>query len=94
MHTPIADFVRAYASSDTLRLHMPGHKGAEFLGLEKLDITEIRGADSLYEAEGFIARSERNASILFGCPTYFSTEGSSQCIRAMLHLAAQSARQQ
>ena len=94
MHTPIADFVRAYASSDTLRLHMPGHKGAEFLGLEKLDITEIRGADSLYEAEGIIARSERNASILFGCPTYYSTEGSSQCIRAMLHLAAQSARQQ
>lgn len=88
MHTPIADFVRAYASSDTLRLHMPGHKGAEFLGLEKLDITEIRGADSLYEAEGIIARSERNASILFGCPTYYSTEGSSQCIRAMLHLAA------
>lgn len=94
MNTPIADFVRDYAFSDTLRLHMPGHKGTEFLGLENLDITEIRGADSLYEADGIIAQSEQNASTLFGCPTYYSTEGSSQCIRAMLHLAAQFARQQ
>ena len=94
MNTPIADFVRSYASSDTLRLHMPGHKGNGFLGVEALDITEIRGADSLYEADGIIAQSERNASLLFGCPTYYSTEGSSQCIRAMLHLASQMARQQ
>lgn len=94
MNTPIADFVRAYASSDTLRLHMPGHKGADFLGAENLDITEIQGADSLYEADGIIGESEHNASGLFGCPTYYSTEGSSQCIRAMLHLAAQFARQQ
>ena len=94
MNTPIADFVRSYASSDTLRLHMPGHKGADFLGMEDLDITEIRGADSLYEADGIIALSEQNASGLFGCPTYYSTEGSSQCIRAMLHLASQFARKQ
>lgn len=36
---------------------MPGHKGVSFLGCEPLDITEIQGADSLYEAEGIIARS-------------------------------------
>ena len=65
---------------------MPGHKGAAFLGMESLDLTEIRGADSLYEAEGIIAKSEENAGSLFGCPTFYSTEGSSQCIRAMLHL--------
>ena len=70
-----------------MRLHMPGHKGVGPLGCEQLDITEIAGADSLYEAEGIIAQSERNASSLFGCPTFYSTEGSSQCIRAMLHLA-------
>lgn len=51
-----------------------------------MDITEIEGADSLYAPEGIIKRSEENASRLFGCPTYYSTEGSSQCIRAMLHL--------
>ncbi len=87
MDTPICDFVRRYAQSGTLRLHMPGHKGQGPLGFEHLDITEISGADSLYEADGIIAESEANASRLFGCPTFYSTEGSSQCIRAMLYLA-------
>ena len=87
MNTPICDFVRRYSESGTLRLHMPGHKGAGFLGCEHLDITEISGADSLYEADGIIRQSEENASALFGCPTFYSTEGSSQCIRAMIYLA-------
>lgn len=92
MHTPICDFVRRYAESDALRLHMPGHKGSGFLGVEQWDITEIEGADSLYEAEGIIRQSEENASTLFGAPTFYSTEGSSQCIRAMLHLAVLQAK--
>ena len=87
MNTPIADFVRRYAASDTSRLHMPGHKGRAFLGCEALDITEIAGADALYEAEGILAQSEANATALFGSArTLYSTEGSSQCIRAMLYL--------
>lgn len=86
MDTPICDFVREYSRRDILRLHMPGHKGAPLLGMEALDITEVSGADSLYEADGIIARSEANASGLFGCRTYYSAEGSSQCIRAMLYL--------
>ena len=91
MDTPIVDFVKGYASSDTLRLHMPGHKGRALVGPESLDITEVTGADSLYDAQGIIARSEENASRLFGCPTFYSTEGSSHCIRAMLILALQHA---
>lgn len=88
MTTPIADFVRAYAAAGGTRLHMPGHKGVSFLGCETLDITEIAGADSLYEATGIIAQSEANAAALFGSErTFYSTEGSSQCIRAMLALA-------
>ena len=87
MTTPIRDFVVSYTERSPLRLHMPGHKGASLLGFEKYDITEITGADSLYEAEGIIRESEENASLLFGCPTYYSTEGSSQCIRTMLYLA-------
>ena len=87
MTTPICDFVRNYADSGTIRLHMPGHKGVALTGHERLDLTEIAGADSLYEADGIIAESEANASTLFGCPTFYSTEGSSQCIRAMLYLA-------
>lgn len=88
MNTPIADFVRAYARSGTSRLHMPGHKGSGPLGCERFDLTEISGADALYEADGIIAKSEANAASLFGSGrTLYSTEGSSQCIRAMLHLA-------
>jgi len=73
---------------------MPGHKGTPLLGFEQLDLTEIDGADSLYEADGIIAESEANASALFGFPTYYSTEGSSQCIRAMLYLALIHAKKQ
>jgi arginine/lysine/ornithine decarboxylase len=94
MDTPICNFVQEYAQSGTKRLHMPGHKGQGPLGVEHLDITEIRGADSLYEAEGIIAQSEANASRLFGCPTFYSTEGSSQCIRAMLYLCLLQAKKE
>lgn len=94
MNTPICDFARRYAESGMERLHMPGHKGSGPLGVEGLDLTEISGADSLYEAEGIIRESENNASALFGCPTFYSTEGSSQCIRAMLYLAMLHAKQQ
>jgi len=88
MDTPILDFLRSYAASDTVRFHMPGHKGRNRLGCEHLDITEVHGADALYEADGIIARSEANATKLFGSRrTLYSTEGSSQCIRAMLYLA-------
>ncbi len=88
MQTPIYDFVQSYIASGTGRLHMPGHKGRGPLGFENADITEILGADALYEASGIIAQSEANAAALFGsAATYYSTEGSSQCIRAMLQLA-------
>lgn len=88
MNTPIADFVRNYDEQDMTRLHMPGHKGQAFVGCEAYDITEVAGADSLYEANGIIAESEANATSLFGTArTVYSTEGSSQCIRAMLYLA-------
>ena len=70
---------------------MPGHKGKSLVGFENMDITEIEGADSLYEASGIILESEQNASHLFGCKTLYSTEGSSQCIRAMMYLVCLSA---
>lgn len=87
MKTPIFDFVQSYQKKNPVRFHMPGHKGNTFLGCESWDITEISGADSLYETEGIIAESEENATILFGSKkTLYSTEGSSQCIKAMLYL--------
>ncbi len=91
MKSPICDFVNNYAHSDSIRAHMPGHKGDG--SLEKNDITEISGADSLYEAEGIIAESERNVGEIFGADTFYSTEGSSLSIKAMLYLTALYARE-
>ena len=64
MTTPIWDFVQSYQKAEMHRFHMPGHKGVGPLGCEAWDITEIEGADSLYEASGIIAESERNAAEL------------------------------
>lgn len=84
MKTPICDFVEDYKNSESIRLHMPGHKGKMYPN----DITEIDGADALYTSSGIIKESEDNASRLFGSyKTFYSTEGSSLCIKAMLHLA-------
>ena len=87
MKTPIADFVKAYAQSKTARFHMPGHKGESILGCEELDITEISGADVLYSADGIINESECIASSLFKSKhSFYSTEGSTLAIKAMLGL--------
>ena len=66
MRTPIYDFAARYAESEVVRMHMPGHKGERALGPEGMDITEIFGADSLYEADGIIAESERRTAAIFG----------------------------
>ena len=92
--TPICDFVARYRDQGGVRLHMPGHKGQGRWDVEGLDITEIEGADSLYQAHGIIQESEKIASDLWGAHTYYLTEGSSQAIRAMVHLAALYARQE
>ena len=86
MNTPIVSFLNEYEKNENVRLHMPGHKGK----ITPFDITEVCGADSLYEANGIIAESEKNATKIFGSKqTFYSTEGSSQCIKAMLMLAVQ-----
>lgn len=71
---------------------MPGHKGAGILGFEGMDLTEIYGADELFAAEGIIKESEQNASSLFGCPTYYSTQGSTLCIQTMCTILCQDAK--
>lgn len=86
MTTPIVDFIEKYIKTNALRLHTPGHKGKSILGFEQYDITELDGADELFSPSGIIAESEKNASEIFGVPTYYSSEGSSLCIRAMIYL--------
>ena len=82
MGTPILDMLKRYSERDILRLHMPAHKGR----LDKNDITEVEGADSLFDASGIIKESEENASRIFGAHSFYSTEGSSLSIRAAVYL--------
>lgn len=90
MDTPIYDFLERYSRGGAVRAHMPGHKGRDAFGkgLERLfeyDITEINGADELFNADGIISESEKNASRLFGtAATFYSSGGSTLCIQAML----------
>ena len=85
MNTPICDFVKKYIESDSVRLHMPGHKGNG--DTEAYDITEIDGADVLYHEDGIIKESQKNASKIFDTyKTLYSAEGSSLSIRAMVYL--------
>ena len=92
MKTPIVNFLKSYQEKSPVRMHMPGHKGAGILGFEGMDLTEIYGADELFAAEGIIKKSEQNASNLFGCPTYYSTQGSTLCIQTMCTILCQDAK--
>lgn len=89
MDTPIFDFINKYNVSGMLRCHMPGHKGiapdSRLNSMYTGDITEIHGADSLFESEGIIAASEGNMSGLYNtAATVYSAGGSTLCIQAML----------
>lgn len=91
---PLYRAVRAYARANPLRLHTPGHAGrADALGgifgpALALDVTELPGTDSLYEAAGPIREAEERAAAVFGSAcTLFSAGGATLCIQAMLRLA-------
>lgn len=89
MNTPVYNFLKQYAESGTVRAHMPGHKGRlpheALRELSRFDITEIAGADSLFEADGILAEAERNTASLYGSgETCFLTGGSTLGIQTML----------
>lgn len=90
MNTPVYNFVKGYNDKHTVRAHMPGHKGkspiiTEISSAYAYDITEISGADALFEADGIIAKSEKRTAELYGVNrTLFSAGGSTLCIQAML----------
>ena len=55
MPTPLYDTLRSFAAEQTLRMHMPGHKGKplnapELAGVTSLDFTELPPTGNLYEA--------------------------------------------
>ena len=94
--TPLHDFLCEYAASDILRAHMPGHGGSFIPAFPKgerrlfaHDITEVRGAGTLYENNhDVIFQSEAVAACIFGTAfTFYSCGGSTLSIQAMLLLA-------
>ncbi len=83
------EIIEQYADSDSVRAHMPGHKGKGVLcDMEKYDITEIFPFDFDKSIELATERSEDMLTEIYGTArSIFSTEGSSLCVRAMLYLA-------
>ena len=75
MKTPIADFLIKHAQKEPISYHMPGHKGSaiyrkfgytDFLdNFMDCDVTEIPGADNLFQAEGIIQESQERYSALY-----------------------------
>ena len=88
--TPLFDAIEGLRRQDFSRFHTPGHKGAPLGFLSAVtpwDFTEVRGADSLFEAEGPIAETERLYTELYGTAgSFLSAGGSTLCIQAMLRL--------
>ena len=71
--TSLYDFITDYLKKDTVSFHMPGHKGSKFYKrfgyhnfLERImefDISEIPGADNLFQAESIRGVQEQYATL-------------------------------
>ena len=93
MNTPIYNMLLKYSGQRPLPFHMPGHvMGRGLAALLKsagsLDITEVPGSDSLHDPIGVIKEAQALAARAFGArDTYFSVNGSTVGIHAMVHAA-------
>ena len=73
---PILSFLLDHADKHAVSFHMPGHKGSAIYKkygyssfLEKIvdcDITEIIGADNLYQTEGILKQAQEEYAELYG----------------------------
>ena len=84
----IAGFLKEHAALEPVSFHMPGHKGSriyrkygygEFIeNLVDSDITEIPGADNLFQAEGIIEAAAEKYRKLYGArKSYLLINGTS-----------------
>ena len=89
------EFLLKHADIEPVSFHMPGHKGSavfrkygygEFLDrLADCDITEIPGADNLFQAEGIIKEVQKKYSELYGVErSYLQINGTSGGIIASI----------
>ena len=96
IRTPVQDFLQEHRRKKPISFHMPGHKGSklyresgygEFLdNFMDCDITEIPGADNLFQAESILREAqERYARLYEVKKSYLQINGSSGAnIAAML----------
>ena len=86
--TPVKDFLLEHAGTRPVSFHMPGHKGSDLYRrcghgdfLENIfdcDVTEIQGADNLFQTEGILKESqERYAELYEVKKSYLQINGSS-----------------
>ena len=86
--TSIYEFITDHLERDTVSFHMPGHKGSHLYRrfgyhafLERMmdyDITEIAGADNLFQTEGIIKGVQDHYAKLYNCKkSYILINGSS-----------------
>lgn len=81
-------------SKDKLSFHMPGHKGGRIIdgkiypymkSISEIDITEIDGADNLFEPEGIIKKSIKKAEQHYNTKkSYFLVNGTTAGILSMI----------
>ena len=94
-HMGVYRFTSEYEDMRTVSFHMPGHKGSEIYrrfgfdpwlrNFPDRDITEIAGADNLFQAEGIIAETmERYRDLYDTRATYLLINGSSAGIIASI----------
>lgn len=83
---PLKKALDEYIEKDFSRFHMPGHKGAKnFPEFYKYDITEVEGADSLFESSEAIAETEERFAKIYGAgASLLSAGGSTLCIQGMI----------
>ena len=88
MTTSIKEFLLNHGAKGPVSFHMPGHKGsaiyketghADFLeAAMDCDITEITGADNLFQPEGIIRESMNRYKTIYGSEeSYLLVNGSS-----------------
>ncbi|MEG1686577.1 MAG: aminotransferase class I/II-fold pyridoxal phosphate-dependent enzyme [Angelakisella sp.] len=95
--TPLFDALEQLRDEGCAPFYMPGHKGRldyPFTDAAGYDLTEIPGADSLYDAQGAIFELEQRLASAYGAgATLLSAGGSTLCIQTMLSLVRKRSRQ-
>lgn len=95
-NTPLGEAIEKIHEENRAPFYMPGHKGRLPYPLSeaaKYDITEIEGADSLYEASGALLALENRIASAYGSGmSLLSAGGSTLCIQTMLYLARRRGR--